>query len=122
MHRCLHDRDFRLTDDSSYSARPVPTGLVIGRALKPATGSGHRAPWAFHMVQIDRRQVCPFSGYPWNQGDRVSGAVILVVDVDVVGVLPADGDQRHGALFPLGEMPDVHVMTGLVPSSGSSVM
>ena len=54
----------------------------------------------------------PLSGRAWDKqvpaAERVavdqhhglSGAVVLVVDLDVGGVLPGDGDYGHGASFP----------------------
>jgi hypothetical protein len=36
-----------------------------------------------------------------NQHDRLAGAVVFVVDLDVLGVLPADGDLSHCLAFLL---------------------
>jgi hypothetical protein len=38
-----------------------------------------------------------------NQDNRLPGGVILVVEVDVVGVFSADGDRGHVGTFPLRE-------------------
>ena len=64
-------------------------------------------------------QEWPFSGSV-DQDNRLSGAMILVVEVDVVGVLLADGNRGHGGLSRC-VTPEVHVTSGFVFGSGEFI-
>jgi len=41
---------------------------------------------------------------PVDQHDGLAGAMVFIVDFDVGGVLPADGDFGHGVSLPLAGM------------------
>src|SRR5712691_4634834 len=76
------------------AAQPEPGAAVVGD--DPVPSLEEDAFLLFPRVPVERVAV--------NEHDRLPGAVVLVVDLDVVAVLPADGDLCHCLAFLLGAM------------------
>jgi hypothetical protein len=69
--------------------RPAEPATVVGDA--PVAGAQQHPFLPLPGVEVE--------GVAVDEHDRLPGAVVLVVQVDVGAVLGADGDERHGGLL-----------------------